>query len=105
MKKRLLLAVLLGLGFSTSPMAADTGAVVGGAIGGGAGAAIGGELGGKEGAIIGGAIGGATGAAIGSSDSDDQKVVVKETRIIIKDSDGGPPGHARGKKKGWKKHD
>jgi hypothetical protein len=105
MKKRLfVMTALVGFGLSASAMAADSGAIVGGAIGGGVGAAIGSEIGGKDGAIIGGAIGGATGAAIGSSDSGDQKVVVKETKIIVKEPRGGPPGHARGKKKGWDKH-
>ena len=104
MNNRLLVAALLGLGLSTTAIAADTGAVVGGAIGGGVGAAIGGELGGKDGAIVGGAIGGATGAAIGSSDSGSQKVVVKETKIIVHEPKGSPPGHSKGKKKGWNKH-
>ena len=89
----------------------DTGAVIGGAIGGGAGAGIGSTVGGTGGAIIGGAIGGAAGAAIGSSTKkkEPEKVVVKE-RIVEKEvrvveRRSGPPGHSRGKKKGWKKHD
>ena len=89
----------------------DTGAVIGGAIGGGAGAGVGSVVGGTGGAIIGGAIGGAAGAAIGSSTTkkEPEKVVVreriveKEVRVVEKHS--GPPGHSRGKKKGWKKHD
>jgi len=87
-------------------LAVDTGAVVGGAVGGGAGAAIGSEIGGKEGAIVGGAVGGAVGAAIGASD-DKETVVVKEKVIVREvhhDSVGHPPGHSRGKKKGWKKN-
>lgn len=85
----------------------DTGAVVGGAVGGGTGAAVGSAIGGRDGAIIGGAIGGATGAAIGSSvKKEPEKVVVKERvvkEVVYVDVDG-PPGHKRGKKKGWKKH-
>ncbi|MCC7547572.1 MAG: hypothetical protein IT532_07390 [Burkholderiales bacterium] len=89
----------------------DTGAVIGGAIGGGAGAGVGSKVGGTGGAIIGGAIGGAAGAAIGSSATkkEPEKVVVRErvvereVRVVEKHS--GPPGHSRGKKKGWKKHD
>jgi hypothetical protein len=42
-----------------------TGAIVGGAVGGGAGAAIGQEVGGKQGAVVGAGIGGAAGAVIG----------------------------------------
>ncbi len=102
------LTVMLALvGAPVVTMAADTGAVVGGAIGGGAGAAIGSEIGGKEGAIVGGAVGGAVGAAIGSSDGDDT-VVVKEKVIVREvhhadDHHAHPPGHSRGKKKGWSK--
>lgn len=88
--------------------AVDGGAVLGGAIGGGAGAAVGSAVGGKNGAIVGGAIGGATGAAIGSSSNTKQseKVVVKE-RVVVKDSDDRdavPPGFSHGRKKGWHKH-
>jgi hypothetical protein len=107
MKRQSLAAVLLGLAMSASVLAGeiDKGAVVGGAVGGGAGAAVGSAVGGRDGAIIGGAIGGATGAAIGSSSSDKpartEKVVVKET-VIVREV-GGPPGHHRGKKKGWDK--
>jgi len=88
----------------------DKGAVIGGAIGGGAGAGVGSAVGGTGGAIIGGAIGGAAGAAIGSSTTkkEPEKVIVRE-RVIEKEvrvveKEGGPPGHSRGKKKGWKKH-
>jgi hypothetical protein len=42
-----------------------TGAIVGGAVGGGAGAAIGQEVGGTKGAVVGAGVGGAAGAAIG----------------------------------------
>ena len=83
----------------------DKGAIIGGAIGGGAGAGIGSKVGGTKGAIIGGAIGGATGAAIGSSSTDEpkEKVIVKE-RVVEIEKPIGPPGHSKGKKKGWKKH-
>ena len=96
----------VALGFSGSALAVDTGAVIGGAIGGGAGAAIGSEIGGKDGAIIGGAIGGGVGAAIGASD-DKETVIIKEKVVVHEvhtDHPGHPPGHSRGKKKGWKKH-
>jgi hypothetical protein len=88
----------------------DKGAVIGGAIGGGAGAGVGSVVGGTGGAIIGGAVGGAAGAAIGSSSTkkEPEKVVVRE-RVVHKEvhvveERSGPPGHSRGKKKGWKKH-
>lgn len=104
MRRHSLIAVLLGIALSGPVLAVDKGAVVGGAVGGGAGAAVGSAIGGRDGAIIGGAIGGATGAAIGSSDSPGrtEKVIVKET-VVVKEA-GGPPGHRKGKKKGWDKH-
>ena len=106
MNIRKIAIIVVVLSFSGPLLAVDTGAVVGGAIGGGTGAAIGSEIGGKEGAIIGGAIGGGVGAAIGSSD-DSETVIVKEKVVIHEvhtDHAGHPPGHSRGKKKGWKKH-
>jgi hypothetical protein len=112
MQIRYLAAVLVALGLTGSVLAGevDKGAVIGGAIGGGAGAGVGSKVGGTSGAIIGGAIGGAAGAAIGSSATDEPKervvvkerVIEKEVRVIEQPS--GPPGHSRGKKKGWKKH-
>ena len=88
----------------------DKGAVIGGAIGGGVGAGVGSKVGGTGGAIIGGAIGGGAGAAIGSSttNKEPEKVIVRE-RVIEKEVHSvqitdAPPGHSRGKKKGWKKH-
>lgn len=106
MNIRHIVIVAVALGFSGTALAVDTGAVVGGAIGGGAGAAIGSEIGGRDGAIIGGAIGGGVGAAIGASD-DKETVIVKEKVVVHEvhtDHPGHPPGHSRGKKKGWKKH-
>jgi outer membrane lipoprotein SlyB len=90
----------------------DKGAVIGGAVGGGVGAGVGSKVGGTSGAIIGGALGGAAGAAIGSSATDEPKekvvvkerVVEKEVRVIEVEKPSGPPGHSKGKKKGWKKH-
>lgn len=93
----------------------DKGAVIGGAVGGGVGAGVGSKVGGTGGAIIGGAIGGAAGAAIGSSATDEPKEVVKE-KVVVKErvvekevyvnQSSGPPGHSKGKKKGWRKqHD
>ena len=112
MKKTLLASAILALGVALPASAGniDGGAVVGGAVGGGAGAAVGSAVGGRDGAIIGGAIGGATGAAIGSSAKKQpaEKVVVKE-RVVkevvyVEGDQDGPPGHGHGKKKGWKKH-
>ena len=112
MNIRALALIALGLGIATTVSAGevDKGAVIGGAIGGGVGAGIGSKVGGTSGAVIGGAIGGGTGAAIGSSTTrkEPEKVVVKE-RIVEKEVrvvevNDGPPGHHRGKKKGWKKH-
>lgn len=85
--KKFVLAAVLGMGLATPALAVDSGAVVGGAIGGGTGAAVGSAIGGKEGAIVGGAIGGAVGAAIGSNDS---TVVVREVEVRRP----GPPPHA-----------
>lgn len=62
-------------------IAADTKAVLGGAIGGGTGAAVGSAVGGTNGAIIGGALGGAAGAAIATSGSRETKVVTKEVIV------------------------
>ncbi len=111
MKKNLVSVALAGMVLATPVFAADGGAVIGGAVGGGAGAAIGSAVGGRDGAIIGGAIGGATGAAIGSSPrtKEREKVVIKEQVVVREaDSHGGndavPPGFSHGKKKGWKKH-
>lgn len=71
MKKILIIASLLAICGTAS--AIDTGAAVGGGIGGATGAVIGKEMGGKNGAILGAAIGGAAGAAIGAKD--DKKIV------------------------------
>jgi hypothetical protein len=67
MKKSL--AIALFLCASANAYAVDSGAVVGGAVGGAAGAVIGHSMGGQNGAILGAAIGGAAGAAVGSSNS------------------------------------
>lgn len=98
-------AALFSIGLCSVAMAGniDSGAVVGGAIGGGTGAAVGSAVGGRDGAIIGGAIGGAAGAAIGSSPTHTERVEVKE-KVVVREAEGGPPGHHRGKKKGWYKH-
>jgi outer membrane lipoprotein SlyB len=117
MRRHHLAAIIISFSFSATASAGDidTGAVIGGAIGGGAGGGIGSKVGGTSGAVIGGAIGGAAGAAIGSSSTkkESQKVVVQE-RVVEKEvrvvevqevERSGPPGHRRGKKKGWQKHD
>jgi hypothetical protein len=112
MKLKTVTALVFGIAVATAASAAeiDKGAVIGGAIGGGVGAGVGSKIGGTGGAIIGGAIGGGAGAAVGSSAAkkEPEKVVVKE-RVVSKEvriveSHDGPPGHSRGKKKGWKKH-
>jgi hypothetical protein len=104
--------LLFGFGIASVASAGevDKGAVIGGALGGGIGAGVGSKIGGTSGAIIGGAIGGGTGAAIGSSTTkkEPEKVIVKE-RVVEKEVrvvevHDGPPGHRRGKKKGWDKH-
>jgi hypothetical protein len=112
MKRRLWATTILGLSLVTSAAAGevDKGAVIGGALGGGVGAGVGSHVGGTSGAIIGGALGGAAGAAIGSSTTKEpEKTVVKERVVerevrVIEVERPGPPGHARGKKKGWRKH-
>ena len=112
MKFKALAIVLFGFGVAsvTSAGDVDKGAVIGGAVGGGIGAGVGSKIGGTSGAIIGGALGGGTGAAIGSSTSkkEPEQVIVKE-RVVEKEVrvvevHDGPPGHNRGKKKGWDKH-
>ena len=119
MRRHHLAAIIISFSFSATASAGDidTGAVIGGAIGGGAGGGIGSKVGGTSGAVIGGAIGGAAGAAIGSSSTknkkEPQKVVVQE-RVVEKEvrvvevqevERSGPPGHRKGKRKGWQKDD
>jgi hypothetical protein len=105
--------VILSLGFVVACAATagevDKGAVIGGALGGGIGGGVGSKIGGTSGAIIGGAIGGGTGAAIGSSTTKKgpEKAIVKErvveNEVRVVEVHDGPPGHSRGKKKGWHK--
>lgn len=88
--------------------AADTGAIIGGAIGGATGAAVGQNVGGSNGAIIGAAIGGATGAAIGSGSntSQPQRVYVSDDRYRDDDRDNSSEryyGHDKGNHYGWYK--
>lgn len=64
-------------------IAADTRAVLGGAIGGGTGAAVGSAVGGTNGAIIGGALGGAAGAAIATSGSKTTQTNVVTKEVIV----------------------
>jgi outer membrane lipoprotein SlyB len=114
MSFRYVAATFLAIGLTAPVFGGDVdkGAVIGGAIGGGVGAGVGSKVGGTNGAIIGGAIGGAAGAAIGSSSTDEpkEKVVVKErvmekeVRVVEVEKPSAPPGHSKGKKKGWKKH-
>jgi outer membrane lipoprotein SlyB len=115
MMRKLLVMAAFGMSLSTSTLAGDIdkGAVIGGAIGGGVGGGVGSAVGGTSGAVIGGAIGGAAGAAIGSSTTKEPERVVVKERVVEKhtvvvhevdDDRGRPPGHSKGKKKGWKKH-
>lgn len=95
--------VLFALAALSAPaVAADTRAVLGGAIGGGAGAGIGSSVGGTSGAIIGGALGGAAGAAIATSGSKETKVVTKEV-IVEKEVVHVHHRHDNGKHKGHNK--
>ena len=81
----------------------DGGAVVGGALGGGAGAAVGSAIGGKNGAIVGAAVGGAAGAAIGSAEPSPKRV--KSSYRVKHDDDHHDHGKHRGHYKKKHKHD
>lgn len=102
MKTRVI--ALTTLAMLAGPVFADVdgGAVLGGALGGGAGAAVGSAVGGKSGAIIGGAVGGAAGAAIGSDKPKEKTVVQRE--VIYVDSERHDNGLHRGHYKNKKKH-
>lgn len=105
MRKTRMLSAIAAVLFAGAAFAGDVdkGAVIGGAVGGGVGAAVGSKVGGTAGAAIGGALGGGLGAAVGSDGTPKERVVVRE-RVVVKDRHhGGPPGHRRGKKKGWNK--
>lgn len=106
MRKIPLLSAIAAIALAGSAAAGDIdkGAVIGGAAGGGVGAAIGSKVGGTAGAAIGGALGGGVGAAIGSDGGTKERVVVRERTVVREVEGDGPPGHRRGKKKGWKKH-
>jgi hypothetical protein len=88
---------------STSAVAVDGAAVLGGALGGGAGAAVGSSIGGREGAIIGGALGGAAGAAIATSGSKQPQVVTREV-IVEKEVVYVPGRHDKGLHRGHHKN-
>lgn len=97
--------VLIALAALAAPaFAADTKAIVGGAIGGGAGAGVGSALGGQSGAIIGGALGGAAGAAIATSGNKTtttnvvtrEVLVEKEVVYVNNDRHPGDNGRHRG---------
>jgi hypothetical protein len=83
-RKQILILVALAA-FAAPAFAADTKAIIGGAIGGGAGAGVGSALGGQSGAIIGGALGGAAGAAIATSDNKTTTNVVAREVIVEKE--------------------
>lgn len=91
---RMQILVALALAALAAPaIAADSQAVLGGAIGGGAGAAVGSHVGGRDGAIIGGALGGAAGAAIGTSGSRETRVITREVVVekeIVRHDDHEP---------------
>ncbi|MEA2081016.1 MAG: hypothetical protein U9P00_14405 [Pseudomonadota bacterium] len=94
MKRPNRIILYIALLTSTSALAVDTDAVLGGAIGGGIGAAVGSEVGGREGAIAGGAVGAAIGTALATKDSGHKQ---DERVIYVEDSHRhGPPGHAYG---------
>jgi outer membrane lipoprotein SlyB len=89
-----------------------TGAIVGGAVGGGAGAAIGQEVGGTKGAVIGAGVGGAAGSAIGRDLNRGNKqqasgatVVQTQTvqRAQVEEHGCGGKPHPKGWAKGWAK--
>jgi outer membrane lipoprotein SlyB len=106
MKKQFIALIAL-TALSAPAFAADTRAVLGGAIGGGAGAGIGSAVGGTSGAVIGGALGGAAGAAIATSGSKSAPVqtqvvtrqVVVEKEVVRYEDDDRHPGRALGHKK------
>lgn len=76
--------VILTLAALAAPaIAADSRAVLGGAIGGGAGAAVGSQIGGRDGAIIGGALGGAAGAAIGTSGARQRETTTVTREVVV----------------------
>jgi outer membrane lipoprotein SlyB len=116
MRQRYLATLIISLGFSVGAWAGDVdkGAVIGGAIGGGVGGGVGSKVGGTSGAVIGGALGGAAGAAIGSSTTKkepakvvvQERVIEKEVRVVeVQEVErSGPPGHRKGKKNRWQKH-
>jgi outer membrane lipoprotein SlyB len=102
MNKHVAITVMSLLVSSTSALAVDTDAVIGGAIGGGVGAAVGSEVGGRKGAIVGGAVGAAVGTAIATEGQDErprEKVVYVEDNepeekvIYVKEYRRVPPGH------------
>ncbi len=83
MARKQIFVVFALAALSAPALAADTKAVLGGAIGGGAGAAIGSSVGGTNGAIIGGALGGAAGAAIATSGSKQTQTQVVTREVIV----------------------
>jgi outer membrane lipoprotein SlyB len=105
--KKQFIALVAVAAFSAPAFAADTKAVLGGAIGGGAGAGIGSAVGGTSGAVIGGALGGAAGAALATSGSKSAPVqtqvvtreVVVEKEVVRYEDRDSHPGRALGHKK------
>lgn len=99
MAHKQILVLLAVAAFSAPTFAADSKAVLGGAIGGGVGAGVGSSIGGTSGAIVGGALGGAAGAAIATSGSKETKVVTKEViveREVVHVNDRHDNGRHRG---------
>lgn len=98
-RKQILILVAL-TAFAAPAFAADTKAIIGGAIGGGAGAGVGSALGGQSGAIIGGALGGAAGAAIATSGNKTTtnvvtKEVIVEKEVVYVNNDRHPSDNGR----------
>lgn len=83
MKKVYFALYISSLAMFATPQAfaADTTAVIAGAVGGGAGAAVGQSVGGPNGAIIGGALGGALGAILSAPDQQPAPVVAQPVRV------------------------
>jgi hypothetical protein len=82
-----------------------TGAIVGGAVGGGAGAAIGQEVGGNKGAVVGAGVGGAAGAAVGRNLNGGGKQPATGATTIVRHAavEERGCGHKKHPGKGWAK--
>jgi len=100
MNKGYLMAGLLFI--STSALAVDSGAVVGGALGAAVGAAVGNNVGGSNGSVLGAAIGAATGVAIAGQNSAQAQPV--QVVAPVKDAEVRHEHHDNGRHLGERKH-